>query len=85
MDEIARKRAEKLGDSREWSAKDALEDTIKEIEGKEVELAIHWWVIRPDGTRDHHYAIAGLTFPVHIALLEISKTSVIEQWRGLGS
>lgn len=83
MDEIAKRRANKLGDSREWTCLDALEDTINLIKSGEYNpssLCIHFWEKHEDGTRTHHYQVAGLTFPEHIALLATAQHRVITEW-----
>lgn len=82
MDEIARKRAEVKGDSREWTCVDALEDMIIRIKSGEIVpsgMAIHFWEKSEDG-RTHHYQVAGLTFPEHIALLTIGKKRIVDEW-----
>ena len=82
MDEIARRRAEKKQDSREWSCLDALEDTIQHIKSGEIKpesMAIHWWEKQDDG-RTHHYQVSGLTYPEHIALLSLAEYRVITDW-----
>ena len=81
MDEIATKRAEMKNDCREWSAKDALEDSIRRIGDKKVRLAVHWLEENEDGSQQHHSAAAGITIPEHIALLEIAKLETIENWK----
>jgi len=83
MDEIARKRAEKNQDCREWSALDALEDLMQDIKAGKYNpssLCIHFWEKNEDGSRTHHYQVAGLTFPEHIALLATAQHRVITEW-----
>lgn len=83
MDEIARARAKKKQDSREWSCLDALEDAIQRIKSGEIKpmgMAIHFWEKDDDG-RTHHYQVAGLTFPEHIALLSLAEHRVITDWQ----
>jgi hypothetical protein len=82
MDEIAKRRANKMQDCREWSCLDALEDTIQRIKSGEIRptcMAIHFWE-KHDNGRTHHYQVSGLTFPEHIALLSLAEHRVITDW-----
>ena len=83
MDELAKRRAEKLGDSREWTAADALEDLLTALRAGKVkidQLGIHWFENQPDGGYTHHYCAAGVTYQQHIALLHIALDRVARDW-----
>ena len=80
MDELAAKRAERSNDCRLWSAEDCLEDALKEVKGKKVHMAIHWFEIDEDGGRVHHFAASNVTYPEHIALLNIALRDCIDNW-----
>jgi hypothetical protein len=82
MDELARKRADKKQDSREWSCLDALEDLIERIKSGEInpaQMAIHFYE-KTDSGRTHHFQVANLTYPEHIALLAVASHRVITEW-----
>lgn len=84
MDELARKRAEKRQDSRLWTAEDALEDLLARIRAGEIKptwLAIHYMEGSPETGQEHHYQVAGLTYPQHIALLNVALDRVLREWR----
>jgi hypothetical protein len=83
MDEIARKKAEKAGDNRLWSPNDALEEaivSIKDLDPKNVKIAVHWFEVQEDGSRKHHYTAANLTFPEHMALIRVADHQLIHDW-----
>lgn len=83
MDEFSKRRAEKIGDNRLWSPKDALEDAIaaiKDVDPDKVCIAVHWFEKQEDGSRRHHYSAANCTFPEHMALLEVALKKVIDDW-----
>ena len=87
MDEIAKRRAEKMQDCREWSPLDALlslVDEIKRGEARPVNIVVHWFEDDPDnkGGKIHHWTASGVTFPEHIALLNVALGSILEKWRG---
>lgn len=81
MDEIAERRADKANDNRLWSADDCLEDAARSIKGKKVHLAVHWFEMKEDGTRVHHYSAANCTYTEHIALLSLALNRIIEDWK----
>lgn len=81
---LNKKRAEKAGDSRLWTPIDCLEDLVEKIKSREVvpsQLVIHFFENRENGGKTHHYMASGVTFPEHIALLNIALTRIIEEWR----
>jgi hypothetical protein len=83
MDQIARRRAEKLGDNRLWSPLDALEEAknlIKDQDLSKIRLSVHWFEVQEDGSRRHHYTAANLTFPEHIALIRVADHALIHDW-----
>lgn len=83
MDDLAKRRAEKTQDSREWSALDALEDMVAQVKAgtiKPEQLSINWLESKPEGGYAHHYCVAGMTFQQHIALLHVSLARVLTQW-----
>jgi hypothetical protein len=82
MDEIAKKRAEIKGDSREWTALDCLEDLISEIKEGKVnpkKMVIHF-LHEENETEFHHYSCAGVTYQDHIAILNLALKRVLEEW-----
>lgn len=84
MDELAKKRADKMGDSRLWSAADALEDLLSDVRSGKVnptQLAIHYFEGTPETGLEHHYAVSGLTYPNHIALLTIALQRMVGEWK----
>ena len=84
MDELARKRAERARDSRLWGAEDALEDLLDQIRTGEVKptwLAVHYMEGDPSEGMEHRYSAAGLTYPHHIALLNIALDRVMKEWK----
>ena len=83
MDEIAKRRAEKKEDCREWTPLDALEDLVKDIKDgkcKPTQLIVHMFEEHDNG-KDHSYVAAGIAIPEHIALLQVAMASVLELWR----
>lgn len=86
-------RAEKAQDSRLWTPVECLEDLLARFKAGEFkhvkEMAIHFLEVMdpddPEGDKQHHYQIAGLTCPTHIALLHLGIVRVTERWRGNGS
>ena len=83
MDELAKRRAEKMQDSREWTALDALEDLVAQVRAGTLQvdqLGIHWFKNLPDGGYEHHYCAAGMTYQQHIALLHIALDRVARDW-----
>ena len=80
MDEIARKKAEKLGDNRIWTPLDCLEDTIDRIKDRDqgrVMLTVLWWEINEEGRRIWHFSNSNLIYPELIALIRISEHKFI--------
>lgn len=83
MNEIAKRAAEKAGDCKLWSPADALEDTLNEIKGKNVTKIIIWYSeAKDEDGQVLHYSAAGVNRPEHVAMLELAKVMVIEDWRG---
>lgn len=83
MDELAKRRAEKTQDCREWSVEDALEDCLNRVKAGEInpsELIIHYFEKQNDGSRTHGYTCAGLDFMQHIALLHVAMKNVMQMW-----
>lgn len=83
MNEIAKRRADKMQDCREWTAIDALEDMVAQVKAGKMkvdQLAIHWFENLPEGGYKHHYCVAGVTFQQHIALLHVGLTRVVDDW-----
>lgn len=84
MNEIAKARAEKMQDCREWSPLDALEDAINSIKSGEInpeQVVVHFLSKEAsDGRRLHNFFAAGVTVPQHIALLNLGLKRVLEEW-----
>ena len=84
MDELAKKRADKLQDSRLWTAKDAIEDLLADVIAGKInptQLAIHYFEGTPETGLKHHYQAAGLTYPNHIALLNVALDRMLRDWK----
>lgn len=86
VESLAKKRAETAGDCRLWSASDCLEDLLKDIKSGAIcpgQLVVHWFEAPDeDGSKKHHYAMAGVTIPEHIGLLNLGLHRVIREWSG---
>lgn len=76
--------AERMDDSTMWTASDALRDALAEIESGKINpkgLAIHFYEETADGSLVAHWCAADLTYEKHLALLEIAKHRVIDDWK----
>lgn len=85
MDELAKKRADTAKDCRLWPPLDALEDAADRIraeteKGNKVQVCVWWWIRFPDDTRELQFSVANLTYPEHIALLEMAKLRTCQDW-----
>lgn len=74
----------KKGDSRLWTPLDALKELVRAIEAGEENpegLVIHWWEEKR-GERDYRYLASKVTFPDHLALLDVAHNQVLKEWSG---
>ena len=81
--ELRRRKADKLGDSREWTTQDLLEDLLDQLRKGEIapaQIAVHWFERAETGGLRHHYGCAGLTYADHLSLLEIAKHRLLNEW-----
>lgn len=80
---LAEARALKKNDSREWTAADLIAAVQRDLVSGEIkpsQIAVHYFEDLPDGGRRHYYYVAGLTFDMHIALLNVALQRVIKEW-----
>lgn len=82
-------RAHREGDSRLWSPIDMVEQLLADLKSGEInpeEIIVHFFEPsdpkKPEGKKRHGYAVAGVTYPSHIALLTVAKTRVVADWLG---
>lgn len=76
-------------DSRDWTTLDALKSLVRDIELgniRPVQIAVHFWELIDhddfEGGKTHGYTIAGLTYPEHIALLNVALRNSLNEWVG---
>lgn len=84
VENLNKRRADRAGDSRLWSPLECLEDLVSKIKSGEVkpsQLAVHFFEERDNGGKTHRFTVSGVTFPEHIALLNIALCRTIEEWR----
>ena len=77
-------RAMRSGDSKDWTAEDALRAALRDLEDgtiKPSRLVIHYLEPCDDDTgKEHGFYVAGASFDEHVALLELAKTLTIRRW-----
>ena len=81
--EFRRRKADKLGDSRQWTAEDLLSDMLARLRKGEIapeQLVVHWFERAASGGLGHHYGCAGVTYPDHLSLLEVAKHRLLNEW-----
>jgi len=88
MDEIRRKKLERMNDAREWTPEEALEDALKDIReipaGREVKFAVFWWEKEPgDDCYSTAYRVSGMTRQDLIAMLWLELHGITNNyWLG---
>ncbi len=81
---FAEAKADRSGDSRDWTAIDMLKSIVRDIEKGRVstdQICVHYWETNEDGGRIHHNSVAGMTFPDHVALLTVALHECVEGWK----
>ncbi len=80
---FAEAKADRSGDSRDWSPLDMLKSLVRDVEEGRVktnQICVHFWV-NEDGGRVHHNSVAGMTFPDHVALLTVALHECVDNWK----
>ena len=75
--------AQARDDSTLWIPENALRDLLKRIEtgeAKPTALAVHYYERTLTGGRIHRWHASGLTYPEHIALLQVATFESIRDW-----
>lgn len=86
MNEVARRKAEKAGDCKLWSAQDALEDTLERLKKGEIDpqQLVIVMLDHPDVNEDRRFRFvaSGVSVAEHIALLNAALKDVMDEWMG---
>lgn len=81
---LAKARADKTNDCREWTPLDALKDLVADIEAgraKPTQLVVHFMEEAEAGRRIYRYSAAGITYPEHVCLLAVAQARIIGDWQ----
>lgn len=87
VENLNKMRAEKKGDSRLWTALDALREMIRLIEEGEVKppenMCIWYSCALDDGSNDRElrYMASGMTFGDHILTLALAQDRIVREFR----
>ena len=79
-------RADKLGDSREWTPRDALEDVLKRLDAGEIapeQISIMW--LQPGSDENHQqfrWTVAGMESRDHLAMVTLAQHEIAQIWFG---
>jgi hypothetical protein len=81
---LAKARAERANDAREWTPVDLLRDALARVESGEIKpTQIALYMIEEDETIWRpHCTVAGMTKGEHVALLELMKANALDALRG---
>lgn len=79
---LGERRAVANGDCREWTPIECVRALLRDLEAgllKPEQLCVHMLTPNGEGHR-HKYYVAGMSFPQHIAMLEVAKQRAVSEW-----
>lgn len=83
--EFRKKLADVKQDASKWTARDALQDLIDDIDSGKMlpdKLVIHYVEKLENGGYKHHWSVAGANIWEHLGLLDLAKDRMLRYWYG---